>query len=57
MSSLRRKLQRQQQKNDGTFIYKKSVARKMGCSVAELNERIAIRKQKLKALEANTDGE
>lgn len=48
-------MQRQQQKNDGDFIYKKSVAKKLGCSVAELNQRLADKEKKLKALEAGNE--
>ena len=53
MSSLTRKTKRQMQKNKGNFIYKKSVAKKMGCSVKELNQRLADREKKLKYLEDN----
>lgn len=55
MSSWKRKTQRQQQKNNGTFIYKKSVAKKLGCSVAELNQRLSDREKKLKAMEAGNN--
>jgi hypothetical protein len=56
MSSLTRKTKRQLQKNKGTFIYKKSVAKKLGCSVSELNRRLADRERKLKAMEENDNG-
>ena len=36
MSSIKRKLERQKAKQDGTFLYKKVLARKFGCSVPEL---------------------
>ena len=56
MSSLTRKTKRQIQKNKGTFIYKKSVAKKLGCTILELNKRIADRERKLKAMEENDNG-
>lgn len=44
MSSFKRKMQRQIQKNNGTLLHKKVVARKMGCkSVEEYNRRMARR--------------
>jgi len=52
VSSLR-KTKRQIQKNNGTFIYKKAVAKKLGYSVAELNEKLAQREKKLKELEGD----
>lgn len=52
MSKLR-KTQRQIQKNKGTFIYKKTVAKKMGCSVAELNEKLAQKEKKMKEIEGD----
>lgn len=55
MSRWERKIQRQQQKNNGTLIYKKAVAKKLGCTVAELNQRIADREKKLKAMEAGNE--
>ena len=56
MSSLTRKLKRQKAKNDGTFLYKKVVARKLGCSVPELNERLKERELNLKKLEDINNG-
>lgn len=56
MSSLMRKTKRQIQKNKGNFIYKKSVARKIGCSLPELNKRLVDRERKLKAMEDNDNG-
>ena len=42
MSSFKRKMQRQIQKNNGTLLHKKVVARKMGCkSVEEYNRKEA----------------
>ena len=55
MSSLRRKQQRQKAKQDGSFIYKKALAKKLGCSVTELNERLKRREENLKKLEEITD--
>lgn len=52
MSSFKRKMQRQIQKNNGTLLHKKVVARKMGCkSVEEYNRRMARREKNLKEIE------
>lgn len=52
MSSFKRKMQRQIQKNNGTLLHKKVVARKMGCkSVEEYNRRMARREKNLKEME------
>lgn len=56
MSSIKRKLERQKAKEDGTFIYKKALAKKFGCSVPELNKRLKRREENLKKLEDNNDG-
>ena len=56
MGSLSRKLKRQKAKQDNTFIYKKVVARKFGCSVPNLNKRLKRRENNLKNLEGNNDG-
>lgn len=56
MSSLSRKLSRQKAKQDGTFLYKKVLARKFGCSVPELNKRLERRENNLKNLEDKNDG-
>ena len=53
MSSLKRKMQRKIQKNNGTLLHKKVVARKMGCSVAEYDRKMAERERKLKEMEEN----
>lgn len=53
MSSTLRTIKRQQQKNKGTLIYKKAVAKKLGITKKELDERIALREKKLKAMEEN----
>ena len=51
MSSFKRKMQRQIQKNNGTLLHKKVVARKMGCkSVEEYNRRMARREKNLKEM-------
>lgn len=55
MSSLSRSVKRQIQKNNGNFIYKKSVAKKLGISVKELKQRLADRDAKLKAMEDNNN--
>lgn len=55
--SLKRKLQRQIQKNNGTLDYKKVLARKLGCkSVREYDERMKRREKNLKELEDNNNG-
>lgn len=56
MSGIKRKMQRQIQKNNGELTYKKVIARKMGCSVSELNKRLKRREEKLKKMEDNQDG-
>lgn len=56
MSSIKRKLERQKAKQDGTFLYKKVLARKFGCSVPELNKRLKRRENNLKKLEGNNNG-
>lgn len=56
MSSISRKLQRQKKKNDGTLLHKKVIARKFGCSVSDLNKRLARREKNLKELEDTDHG-
>ena len=57
MSSFKRKMQRQIQKNNGTLLHKKVVTRKMGCkSVEEYNRIMARREKNLKEMEDNKDG-
>lgn len=56
MSGLKRKMQRQIQKANGDLIHKKVIARKMGCSVADLNKRLKRRERNLKELEEKEDG-
>ena len=56
MSSLNRKMKRQIQKNNGTLTHKKVVAKKLGCSLSELDKRIARREKNLKEMEDNNNG-
>ena len=56
MSSISRKLKRQQQKNSGTLIHKKVIAKKLGCSVKELNEKLSRKEENLKTMEDNGNG-
>ncbi len=51
-----RKLKRQIQKNNGTLPHKKVIARKLGCSMKKVEERLRRREQNLKELEDNKDG-
>ena len=56
MSSIKRKLKRNKAKQEGTLPYKKALAKKFGCSVSELNERLKRREENLKKLEDKNDG-
>lgn len=56
MSNIMRKLERQKAKQEGTFLHKKVLARKFGCSVPELNKRLERRENNLKNLEDKNDG-
>lgn len=47
---IKRKMQRQSQKNKGTLTHKKVIAKKLGCSVAELDERLAKREKNLREI-------
>ena len=51
MSSLERKMERQIKKKKGTLIHKKAIAKKMGCSVEELDKRLARREENLREME------
>ncbi|MCM1258625.1 MAG: hypothetical protein NC307_12315 [Roseburia sp.] len=51
-----RKLKRQIQKNNGTLPHKKVIAKKLGCTVKEVDDRLRRREQNLKELEGNKDG-
>ena len=42
-----RKLKRQIQRNSGEYLSKKAVAKKLGCTVKELNERLKKRDHNL----------
>ena len=50
MSKLR-KVKRQIQKNNGTLLHKKVVARKMGLSVSEYDRKMAEKERRLKEME------
>lgn len=50
-----RKLKRQIQKNSGTLPHKKVIAKKLGCTVKEVDNRLRRREQNLKELEENRD--
>lgn len=50
MSSLTRKIRRQKAKTKGDFIYKKKLAKKMGVSLNELNNRLMQRKKNLEKI-------
>ena len=56
MSSIKRKLERNKAKQEGTLLYKKVLARKFGCSVSELNKRLKRRETNLKKLEGKNNG-
>lgn len=56
MSSIKRKMQRQKAKQEGTLVHKKVLARKFGCTVSELNKRLERREKNLKKLEECNDG-
>lgn len=55
MSGFARKIQRQRAKAEGTLVYKKKVARKLGVSVAEFNRRMKRREENLKKLNGGND--
>lgn len=55
MSGLARKLQRQKAKAEGTLIYKKKVARKLGVSVSEFDRRMKRREKNLQELNGGKD--
>lgn len=50
MSSIKRSLQRQMQKKNGTLTHKKVVARKVGGSVSGFDERMKLREKNLKEI-------
>lgn len=55
MSGLNRKLQRQKAKAEGTLVYKKKIAKKLGISVEELNNRLKRREKNLTELNGGTE--
>ena len=57
MSSLSRKMKRQIQKNNGELTHKKVLAKKLGCSVSELNKRMERKEKNLREMEDNRNGE
>ena len=48
-------MQRQIQKNNGTLTHKKVLAKKMGCTLAELDKRLAKREENLRKMEGNNN--
>ena len=50
-----RKLKRQIQKSNGDLAHKKVIAKKLGCSLEELEERLARREKNLKEMEGKKD--
>ena len=55
MSGLSRKLQGQKAKSEGTLVYKKKVAKKLGISVAELDYRMKRREKNLNNFDGGTE--
>ena len=55
MSNIKRKLQRQIQKNNGELTHKKAVAKKMGISLAEYERRMERREKNLREMEGNNN--
>ena len=55
MSGLQRKLQRQKAKADGTLVYKKKIAKKLGISLTELDRRMNQREKNLKELDGGIE--
>jgi len=50
-----RRLKRQIQKSNGDLAHKKVLAKKLGCTLAELEERLARREKNLKELGGKKD--
>lgn len=50
MSSIKRALKRQIQKSNGDLVHKKAVAKKLGCSLSELDKRMERREKNLKEI-------
>jgi hypothetical protein len=55
MSGIKRKMQRQAQKNNGGLSHKKVIAKKLGCSVQELNRRMKRREKNLKEINGGNE--
>ena len=55
MSSLKRTLKRQIQRNNGELVSKKVVAKKMGISVEEYDRRMERRAKNLREMEGGND--
>lgn len=55
MSGLSRKLQRQKAKAEGTLVYKKKIAKKLGISVSEMDRRMKQREKNLIELNGGTE--
>ena len=56
MSSIQRKLQREKAKREGTLVHKKVLAKKLGCSVKDVNKRLERRERNLKEMEDPNNG-
>ena len=50
MSNIKRKLKRQIQKSNGELVHKKAVAKKMGCTLSELEKRMERRERNLREI-------
>ena len=50
MSNIERKLKRKIQKNNGELNYKKVLAKKLGCTVSELDKRMERREKNLREM-------
>lgn len=50
-----RKIKRQMQKSNGELLHKKAIAKKLGCSVAEVDKKLARRAENLKEMEDNSN--
>lgn len=55
MGSLARKLQREKMRAEGTLEHKKIIARKLGISVSEYNERMKRREKNLKEINGGNE--
>ena len=50
MSSIKRKLKRHIQKSNGDLVHKKAVAKKLGCTLSELEKRMERREKNLREI-------